>query len=1004
MAKTKGMMKKKATAKGARGGSARRHTKGSKASCAAVTQKRTTAQLSDDEDSIDEEDGVFDAQDERQYGETIDTIFERQGPQKKRKTKTRGQRKASTGRDDDSDSDSDRAFDDDDVFASAAAGGGDLMSLMNAMQAKAKGAATTSTSAEAKNKKGRVAKKSSLPQFAPDAGASDEEGSFSDDDGSAEHETAAQLEHDELLQDVAAQLGTSPDENDGHGKATGGPRRNRLAHVSESMAHLLGGEDVDEADAVNLQELLQPLAQKQALGNVQRQLLKLEESAQKLEHEEVLGDVKQARKDRAVNYEASKRDARKWDQQVRANRNSSQLLFGDYEDLLENRSTKSLAASFQFKTAANSIAKQGSEQTDSFEADLALALAETKELEMAARDEQRLDGTGTGGLLADGDGQTTGANPAIREAKRTQQMAHLRALQLRELTRAKRLKKIKSKSFHRVKKRMDNKEREKVLSRLEQEDPELAAQIKREMEQKLAEVRSRRGADARKKWARAAQRFGGKEMRSVISTQAQKAEDDKRALQRALKAKEQNNDSDDEDLDLSDEDLDPLEKAEQLAKRELEESFKLHETPGDDTMKKGLFGLKFMQDAMAKKREESQKQAAALLGELGRWREEAAPTKKDQDEEVDQRSDHDDTSSCDEEGEDEAFSHKELAEAEKALGAPGSGEEGAVILSSTSPPCTTGATRTSSGSSTGRTTSSCNTLFIAPGASTTGANRRSGEATGVVTVKREKAGSVVPPAHDQKGRTAQELQQTHPEGGENSSGQPPARGTSERSAPAKFTSEPHEDRGSEGDNSSDSEDSEGDLQQVKNPFAQVDRADADNAQLIRSAFATFGEDNQTDFDRDINQQREDRQSRAEEQANKMSGWGSWAGVGLETTSAAKRRKVVTTLNPATACNTRVTVLNQGQPSKAFSDKYEVQNLPHPFQSKEQYETALGKALGSEWNTGSVHKYKIQPQVVTRLGAVVQPLRYIKHAPAEDRDEMLQAWSKNHKPKKPKARF
>ena len=65
----------------------------------------------------------------------------------------------------------------------------------------------------------------------------------------------------------------------------------------------------------------------------------------------------------------------------------------------------------------------------------------------------------------------------------------------------------------------------------------MALKLKTEMEQKLAQTRNRRGAEARKKWARAAQRFGGSEIRSLISTQAQTAEDEKRALQRALKGK-----------------------------------------------------------------------------------------------------------------------------------------------------------------------------------------------------------------------------------------------------------------------------------------------------------------------------------------------------------------------------------------------------------------------------------------------------------------------------------
>lgn len=79
-------------------------------------------------------------------------------------------------------------------------------------------------------------------------------------------------------------------------------------------------------------------------------------------------------------------------------------------------------------------------------------------------------------------------------------MSHLRALMLRELQRSKRLKKIKSKSFRRTQRKNEAKERDKLLERLEIENPELASELKKDYEKKLAQMRNRRGAEARKKW------------------------------------------------------------------------------------------------------------------------------------------------------------------------------------------------------------------------------------------------------------------------------------------------------------------------------------------------------------------------------------------------------------------------------------------------------------------------------------------------------------------------
>ena len=94
------------------------------------------------------------------------------------------------------------------------------------------------------------------------------------------------------------------------------------------------------------------------------------------------------------------------------------------------------------------MAGETSSKDSSFEAAMADAIQESKAVEDVLKSKNQ---------LAD-----DRANDQIREAKNTQQMGQLRALMLRELTRAKRLKKIKSKSFHRVQKKLASKEKEKV--------------------------------------------------------------------------------------------------------------------------------------------------------------------------------------------------------------------------------------------------------------------------------------------------------------------------------------------------------------------------------------------------------------------------------------------------------------------------------------------------------------------------------------------------------------
>ena len=55
------------------------------------------------------------------------------------------------------------------------------------------------------------------------------------------------------------------------------------------------------------------------------------------------------------------------------------------------------------------------------------------------------------------------------------------------------MKKIKSKSFRKVQRKNEAKERDKLLERLESENPELAKELKMDYEKKLAQMRNRRG-------------------------------------------------------------------------------------------------------------------------------------------------------------------------------------------------------------------------------------------------------------------------------------------------------------------------------------------------------------------------------------------------------------------------------------------------------------------------------------------------------------------------------
>merc|ERR1719253_2006732 len=156
-------------------------------------------------------------------------------------------------------------------------------------------------------------------------------------------------------------------------------------------------------------------------------------------------------------------------------------------------------------------------------------------------------------------------NSRIRDAQQTQQVAKLKALMLREQASSKRVKKIKSKTYRRIHRKGESREREVLLERLEHENPELAKALKQEYEKKHAQMRLLRVRNARKKWATAMNRFGKNEkgLRAEMSKQAQNAKEEQRSLRRAVEGKEveQNSDSDAADLSGSGTDDDEVGKA-----------------------------------------------------------------------------------------------------------------------------------------------------------------------------------------------------------------------------------------------------------------------------------------------------------------------------------------------------------------------------------------------------------------------------------------------------------
>ncbi len=89
--------------------------------------------------------------------------------------------------------------------------------------------------------------------------------------------------------------------------------------------------------------------------------------------------------------------------------------------------------------------------------------------------------------------------------------------------------------------------------------------------------------------------------------------------------------------------------------------------------------------------------------------------------------------------------------------------------------------------------------------------------------------------------------------------------------------------------------------------------------------------------------------------------------------------------------------------KKFAQKFWVKELPHPFKNVKQFEALMTVPLGKDWNTIQSHKRLIQPEVLTKAGTIIKPLKYKKDLPLQTIEALVQHRS-DKKEKRPAAKF
>lgn len=138
--------------------------------------------------------------------------------------------------------------------------------------------------------------------------------------------------------------------------------------------------------------------------------------------------------------------------------------------------------------------------------------------------------------------------------------------------------------------------------------------------------------------------------------------------------------------------------------------------------------------------------------------------------------------------------------------------------------------------------------------------------------------------------------------------------------------------------------------------------------LVKRAFA--GDDVVADF-------QDEKRRKVEEEGDQeldvtIPGWGSWGGNG-----AKSKRKVVKKVEGIKEkkrkdAKLKNVIINERVNKK--NAKYTASAVPFPFENREQYERSLRMPVGPEWSSRDTHQRLTKPRVLVKQGTVIDPIK------------------------------
>ncbi|TFY71054.1 hypothetical protein EVG20_g1958 [Dentipellis fragilis] len=773
----------------------------------------------------------------------------------------------------------------------------------------------------------------------------DAEGGSSDEDEDEEDEPGAEAPNDDISMSGDEQE-ADPDALEGLGNfisslETGKKRKAETADTDDAsrrkrrviterteagQEHEFAAQ-VSGADRLNLDDLLDPLTSQSS------NMLSLKKSAKALKSSKTGTTLSaplplrtQDRLDREAAYEQTKHEVDKWKDTMKRIKEAEHLSFPLQAQPAGKTSNLELAAKFKPTTELESAVDRLLKQAQMREQDL----AKTEDLKMNHLSVEEV-------------------------AARRAEVRKVRELMFRAEMKAKRVSKIKSKTYRRIKK----KEKERLAAKLDGEvdEDDEETQMKREQERALERATLRHKNTG--KWAKAMKGRGELDVdqRAEITEMLERGE--------RLRRKIRGDKGSDEDEDGSEEDED--EDMEGLRARAFDEMAQLQDHPtadGEGSGKsKSVFDMKFMRDAEAREQHVVDREADDFMKEM-QGLEGAAVEAPDTGNAIVERV-----------GGRVSFrpgDQPELASAPPPL-APVSDTSSVTLRSTDLPPLS--ATWTAQAASFVSTSPVETSNPWLARAEPSGSGLKKSE---VVVAKESKAVDKSKNKLKKRQKDGQEQREKAREDAElEISLDNVLTVNGAASSSAGSSSKPVANAGAESGDDSDANsevENQEKLAAAKGKGKQNGKANAVQAfqqrDLVAEAFA--GDNVIQDFQ--SAKRREIESDAPKEVDMTLAGWGAWGGSGTRKQKSKPHLiKKIAGVDPKSRADYgKVHVIISEKRDKKAA-KYMVKDLPYPYTSQAQFERSLDTPIGTEWSTRVAFQRATLPKVTKKMGTVINPL-------------------------------